>query len=104
VCILYGAHASAQGQAVSGGASKCLQGAVGQGSIVAFNILRPDSSYVGYRYSSHVDDASSEQLTCYLWLGISFYCALEEHTAVSIDIHRYAVPALVGCGAAVSLY
>lgn len=76
VCMLYGAHASMrshppprapppqqqqqeatrrqpeQQQQQSGceqGGREALAGVVGQGPVVAFNLLRPDGSFVGYR-------------------------------------------------------
>lgn len=53
VCILYGAHDSSGShpQQESKFGISCLPGAVGQGSVVAFNVLRPNGSYVGYRYA-----------------------------------------------------
>lgn len=68
VCVLYGAHAEAerqlppkaqqepepcqQQQGGHGQASRAAApapGVVGQGPVVAFNLQRPDGSFVGYR-------------------------------------------------------
>ena len=45
VVHLYGAHAAAKHPSPALG----LQAAVGQGPVIAFNLLRPDGSWVGYR-------------------------------------------------------
>ena len=55
VCMLYGAHAcmpvssSSSSRSEPGQPLACFPGAVGQGPVVAFNLLRPDGSFVGYR-------------------------------------------------------
>lgn len=53
VCVLYGAHPphpeSEQTQPHVGGGMQSLPGAAGQGPVIAFNLLRPDGSFVGYR-------------------------------------------------------
>ena len=44
VCTLYGAHSGG-----GGAAAAAAGGAVGQGAVLAFSVLRPDGSFVGYR-------------------------------------------------------
>ena len=44
--LIYGAHSPGSGQPSPGS-----PGAIGQGPVVTFNLLRPDGSYVGYRYA-----------------------------------------------------
>eukprot|EP00884_Botryococcus_braunii_P022713 jgi/Botrbrau1/9125/Bobra.160_3s0002.1 len=50
VCVVYGAH---EGTGNTGntqkGSQPAVAGAVGQGPVIAFNLLRPDGSFVGYR-------------------------------------------------------
>ena len=43
-CLVYGAHSLSSDQPSPGS-----PGAVGQGPVVTFNLLRLDGSYVGYR-------------------------------------------------------
>ena len=57
VCELYGAHAAAidsrgPGAGKQQGKGVCLPGALGQGPVVAFNLLRSCGSYVGYRWGA----------------------------------------------------
>ena len=96
VCVLYGAHACIAGAAPkqapeteNGGAPKqappalqCFPGAVGQGPVVAFNVLRADGAYVGYR--------------CARW-GVPFsnctlYDDAEQVSALAGDIGDVSIP------------
>ncbi len=53
VCMLYGAHAASSSAVPSAAkvscGARCLEGAVGQGPVIAFNVFRPDGTFVGYR-------------------------------------------------------
>ena len=51
LCVLYGAHKDVQAEAAVNGAQwSGTDGAVSQGPIVTFNLLRADGSFVGHRY------------------------------------------------------
>ncbi len=55
VCVLYGAHQTAPSLAqarVGPVASKLRAAAAGQGPVVAFNVIRDDGCFVGYRCES----------------------------------------------------
>ncbi len=52
VCKLYGHHSNWE---VAGKEQLWAGGAVGQGPTIALNLLRPDGSYVGYRYAAWAD-------------------------------------------------
>ncbi|BDA46796.1 probable molybdenum cofactor sulfurase [Coccomyxa sp. Obi] len=94
VCVLYGAHAASSSAVPSAAkiccGTRCLEGAVGQGPVIAFNVLRADGTFVGYREVEKLAGLSSILLrtgcfcnpgACQAHLGLSHEDVISNYEA-----------------------